>query len=204
MFSAMSCSAVVMNRLTPSMCHVPSGCGTALVRPAPTSEPASASVSTIVAPHSRSTANRANCCCSGVPSFHRMVANVGPLLNIQAAGFAPRTKLATAQLTDLGTTVPPSSGGTDRRHHCASASARYDFLNDSGIVTLCVPGSKTGGLRSESAHDSATGPTARRSTSASMSRTVSSSTSANGPVPSSFWRSSTSKRLNSMSRRLLL
>ena len=52
MFSAMSCSAPVMNRLTPSMCQVPSGCSIALARPAPTSEPASGSVSTIVAPHS--------------------------------------------------------------------------------------------------------------------------------------------------------
>jgi ABC-type methionine transport system ATPase subunit len=36
----MSCSAEVMNRLTPSMCHDPSFCWTALVRPAPTSDPA--------------------------------------------------------------------------------------------------------------------------------------------------------------------
>ena len=49
-FSTMSDSAEVMNRLTPVMCHVPSGCCTALVRPEPTSEPASGSVSTIVAP----------------------------------------------------------------------------------------------------------------------------------------------------------
>ena len=54
MFSVMSCSPEVMNRFTPSMCHVPSACSTALVRPAPTSEPASGSVSTIVAPQPRS------------------------------------------------------------------------------------------------------------------------------------------------------
>ena len=57
MLSARSCSALVMNRLTPSMCQVPSGCSMALVRPAPTSEPASGSVSTMVAPHSRSMAS---------------------------------------------------------------------------------------------------------------------------------------------------
>ncbi len=36
-----------MNRLTPSMCQVPSGWAMALVRPAPTSESASGSISTI-------------------------------------------------------------------------------------------------------------------------------------------------------------
>src|SRR5436305_313708 len=49
MLPARSCSPLVMNRLTPSMCQEPSGCGTARVRPAPTSDPASGSVSTIVA-----------------------------------------------------------------------------------------------------------------------------------------------------------
>ena len=33
MFSAISCSALVMNRFTPSMCQVPSGCAIALARP---------------------------------------------------------------------------------------------------------------------------------------------------------------------------
>ena len=51
-----SLSPLVMNRLTPSMCQVPSPWSTALVRPAPTSEPASGSVSTIVAPQLRSIA----------------------------------------------------------------------------------------------------------------------------------------------------
>ncbi len=113
-------------------------------------------------------------------------------------------KLATPHWSDLGTTVPPSSGGTDSRHHSASISARYDLLKDSGIVTSPVAGSKTGGLRSLSANESATGPSASLLTSASMSRAVSSSTSANGPVPRTSWRPSTSNRLNSMSRRLLL
>ena len=133
-----------------------------------------------------------------------MVANVGPLQYIHAAGLAPRMNSATAQFSDRGATVPPSSGGTASRHSSASISARNDFLNASGIVTVCVAGSNTGGLRSASAQDCATGPVASRSASASMSRATSSSTSANGPLPSSCWRSSTSNRLNSMSRRLLL
>ena len=54
-----SVSPLVMNRLTPSMCQVPSGCWIALVRPAPTSEPASGSVSTIVAAQLRSIASAA-------------------------------------------------------------------------------------------------------------------------------------------------
>ena len=63
MLSARSCSALVMKRLTPSMCQVPSSCSIARVRPAPTSEPASGSVSTMVAPHSRSMACSANRFC---------------------------------------------------------------------------------------------------------------------------------------------
>ena len=204
MFSVRSCSAPVMNRLTPSMCQVPSGCCIALARPAPTSEPASGSVSTIVAPHPRSTASLANRCCSGVPRSSRIWANVGPLQYIHRAGWAPRMKLAIPHWSERGAGVPPSSGDTERRHHSASISARYDFLKDSGRVTAPVAGSNTGGLRSPSANDSPTGPSASLLTSASMSRAVSSSISANGPVPRTSWRPSSSKRLNSMSRRLLL
>ncbi|SIL45780.1 Uncharacterised protein [Mycobacteroides abscessus subsp. abscessus] len=67
MFSNMSSeSAEVMKRFTPSMCHEPSSCLTALVRPAPTSEPASGSVSTMVAPQPRSATNSAHFFCSSV------------------------------------------------------------------------------------------------------------------------------------------
>ncbi len=54
MFSVRSWSPDVMKRFTPSMCQEPSACLIALVRPAPTSEPASGSVSTMVAPQPRS------------------------------------------------------------------------------------------------------------------------------------------------------
>ncbi len=57
-----------MKRFTPSMCHEPSGCGMARVRPAPTSDPASGSVSTMVEPHCFSTKSLANLFCSSVPS----------------------------------------------------------------------------------------------------------------------------------------
>ena len=67
MFSVRSCSAEVMNRLTPSMCQLPSGCGMARVRPAPTSEPASGSVSTMVAPQPRSIMSSAICLSRSVP-----------------------------------------------------------------------------------------------------------------------------------------
>ena len=67
MLSVRSCSAEVMNRLTPSRCQLPSGCRIALVRPAPTSLPASGSVSTMVEPHCFSIMVSAICCCSGVP-----------------------------------------------------------------------------------------------------------------------------------------
>ncbi len=72
MFSVRSCSPLVMKRLTPSMCQVPSGCRTAFARPAPTSEPASGSVRTMVAPQLRSMASSAKRFCSGVPTCHRV------------------------------------------------------------------------------------------------------------------------------------
>ena len=62
-------SPEVMKRFTPSMCHEPSSCLTALVRPAPTSEPASGSVSTIVEPQPRSAAMTAHFFCSSVPRW---------------------------------------------------------------------------------------------------------------------------------------
>ena len=177
MFSAMSCSALVMNRFTPSMCQVPSGCWIALVRPAPTSEPASGSVSTIVLPHLRSMACSAKRRCSGVPTDHSTWAKVGPPEYIQTAGLAPRISSATAQARERGAPVPPSPGGRSRRNHSASMNAAKDFLNPSGMRTEPVCGSNTGGCRSASANDSAIGPVASRFTSSRMPRAVSSSTS---------------------------
>ena len=78
MFSVMSCSPEVMKRFTPSMCQEPSSCRNALVVPAPTSEPASGSVSTMVAPHSRSTMICAHCFCSSLPRWSTMEAKPGP------------------------------------------------------------------------------------------------------------------------------
>jgi hypothetical protein len=124
MFSAMSCSAQVMNRFTPSMCQVPSGCWMARVRPAPTSEPASGSVSTMVEVQPRSTASWAKRCCSGVPASHSTCAIDGPLAYIQTAGLAPSTSSAMAQCRDRGAPVPPRPGGTSSRHHSASVHAR--------------------------------------------------------------------------------
>ena len=124
MFSARSCSALVMNRLTPSMCQLPSGCSMALVRPAPTSEPASGSVSTMVAPHSRSMACSAKRFWSGVPRSHSTRAIVCPLAYIQTAGLEPRISSAMAQFKDLGAAVPPSSAGRAIRYHSASMKAR--------------------------------------------------------------------------------
>ena len=177
MFSAMSCSALVMKRLTPSMCQLPSGCSMALVVPAPTSEPASGSVSTIVLPHLRSIACCAKRCCSGVPMIHSTWAKLGPPEYIQTAGLAPRMSSATAQARVRGAPVPPSSAGRSRRNHSASMNALNDFLKLAGMVTSPVAGSNTGGLRSASANESASGPLASRLTSSRMLRAVSSSTS---------------------------
>ena len=55
MFSARSCSPKLMKIFVPVMRQVPSPAGTALVRSAPTSEPASGSVRFMVPVHSPST-----------------------------------------------------------------------------------------------------------------------------------------------------
>ena len=204
MLSDRSCSAEVMKRLTPSTCQDPSGCSTARARPAPTSEPASGSVSTMVEAHRFATIQRAHFCWSGVPSRYSRWAHDMPDAYMCTAGFAPRIISSAAQRSEAGTTVPSSSSGSCIRHHSASMYALNDFLNDSGSVAVCVCGSKTGGLRSESSSDSATGPDASRSTSARIPRAVSSSTSANGPCPSRSPTPRTSNRVNSVSRRLLL
>jgi hypothetical protein len=150
MFSVRSCSPEVMNRFTPSMCHEPSGCGIALVRPAPTSEPASGSVRTIVDPHSRSTNNLAHRFWRSVPSAWRTWANPGPDEYIQTGALAPSTSSASDHHRARGAGDPPSSAGRSSRQNSASMNARYDRLNDSGSGALCVAGSKTGGWRSAS------------------------------------------------------
>src|SRR3954447_9219345 len=148
MLSLRSCSPEVMKRLTPSMCQVPSGCGTARVRPAPTSEPASGSVSTIVEPHSLSTNSLAHCFCRSLPSRKSTCANEGPDAYIQIGALAPSTSSASDHQNVRGALVPPSSLGRSSRQNSASMNARYDFLNDSGTAAVNVVGSKTGGLRS--------------------------------------------------------
>ena len=109
-----------MKRLTPVTCHVPSGCWTAFARPAPTSEPASGSVRTIVEPHRLSTMCPARTFCSSVPRRYMVWAKAKPEEYMCTAGLDPRTSSATAQRSDGGTTVPPSSAGTSIRHHSAS------------------------------------------------------------------------------------
>ena len=78
MFSAMSCSPEVMKRFTPSMCHEPSSWRNAFVVPAPTSDPASGSVRTMVAPHSRSIMIWAHFFCSSLPRPSTIDAKPGP------------------------------------------------------------------------------------------------------------------------------
>jgi len=115
--------------------------------------------------------------CSSVPSSQSACENEPTVEYIHTAGLAPRISSATDQARERGTTVPPSSGGSSSRYHSASMNASKDFLNAAGTVTEWVAGSNTGGLRSASANDSATGPTASRLTSSRMPRAVSSSTS---------------------------
>ncbi len=123
MFSDMSCSPEVMKRFTPSMCQEPSSCLIALVRPAPTSEPASGSVRTMVEPHRRSVIRWATFSCSSVPSSATTPAKAGPEEYIQMAGLEPRICSAKAQISELGVTWPPIDSGMPRRHHSASMYA---------------------------------------------------------------------------------
>ncbi len=106
MFSLMSCSALVMKRLTPSMRQEPSAFGKALVRPAPTSEPASGSVRTMVAPHWRSIMISAIRFCSSLPRCHRMAAKPGPAMYMKAAG--------------VGETVWRGAGSVEDAEQCDS------------------------------------------------------------------------------------
>src|SRR3954451_12147948 len=107
-----------------------------------------------------------------------MYAKAGPQEYMWIAGLAPSTISAAAQLNERGSPGPPSSAGSGSRSQPASTYVRYDFLNDSGRVTVEVAGSKTGGLRSASANDSASGPSAIARISVSSDRAVSSSRSA--------------------------
>ncbi|SHW37935.1 Uncharacterised protein [Mycobacteroides abscessus subsp. abscessus] len=105
-----------------------------------------------------------------------------------------------AQDSDRGTGVPPSSSWSPTRSQPASVMALTDFLKASGMATEWVSGSKTGGLRSPSANESASGPSARVRISARKVRAVSSSSSGNSSPPNTCWILKSSKRLNSRSR----
>src|SRR3954463_6411740 len=131
MLSLMSCSPEVMKRFTPSMCHEPSACGMALARPAPTSEPASGSVSTMVEPHCFSTKSLAHCFCSSVPWLRTTEAKDGPDEYIQTGALAPRMFSASAHHSARGASVPPSSEGRSRRQNSEAIQLANDFLNDS-------------------------------------------------------------------------
>ena len=107
-----------------------------------------------------------------------MSAKPAPIAYMYTAGFAPRMCSCSAQDSARGIGVPPSSSSIPSLSQPPSMTARTDFLNASGSVTVWVLGSKTGGLRSPSSKDSATGPSARRAISASISVAVSASKSA--------------------------
>ena len=102
MFSCRSLSPEVMKRLTPSMFQEPSSFGVALARPAPTSEPASGSVSTIVVPHSRSTMSWAMRWSRSLPARCTTPAKAGPQPYIQIGALDPSTISAIAQLSVEG------------------------------------------------------------------------------------------------------
>ena len=124
MLSCRSLSPEVMKRLTPSMFQEPSSLSVALARPAPTSEPASGSVSTIVVPHSLSTISWAMRLSRSLPARCTTPANAGPAAYIQIGALAPRTISPIAQTRLDGAGVPPRSSQIWRRQYSASIQAR--------------------------------------------------------------------------------
>ena len=85
-----------------------------------------------------------------------------------------------------------------------SMMARTDFLNDSGSVTRVGLGVEDRRVAVGVGERLGDGPSASRAISASISRAVSASRSPNAPSPSALSSPSTSKRLNTWSRTLLL
>ena len=143
---------------------------------------------------------RARCRCGA-----RSLANAGPAPYIQIGALAPSTSSPIAQFRLEG-----AGGAAELRGDAEppvlgvhpGLVALLERLGDRGGRRSS--GSKTGGLRSLSSYDAARSSRASRSTSVRIERAVSPSTSAKGPWPRTSSRPSTSKRLNSMSRRLLL
>jgi len=123
MFSESWLSALVMKRLTPSMFQEPSSFWVALVRPAPTSEPASGSVSTMVVFQPFSTMTWAIRLSRSLPLRCTTPANEGPAAYIQIGALDPRTISPIAQLSDDGAGVPPRSSTTWSRQYSASIQA---------------------------------------------------------------------------------
>src|SRR5919198_5100334 len=91
-----------------------------------------------------------------------MPAKAGPEEYIQIAGFEPRISSAYDQIRVDGAVVPPISSGRPSRQYSESMKAWKLFLNVSGTGAVLVSGSKTGGLRSASAKDSASSFSERR------------------------------------------
>ena len=101
----------------------------------------------------------------------------GPRLKKFAEGLAQMIISLTAQASGGGAGMPPISSARPNRHQPASLIACTVLTNSSGTLIVCSAGSKTGGLWSAKAKDSATGPSARRAASARIVRTVSASRS---------------------------
>ena len=131
----------------------------------------------MVLPHLRSMACCAKLCCSGVPMVHSTWAKLGPPEYIQTAGLAPRISSATDQASVRGAAIAAEFGRQVQAEPLGVHERAEGLLEASGIVTVAVAGSNTGGCRSASAKDSAIGPVASRFTSSRMPRAVSSSTS---------------------------
>ena len=121
----------------PVMRHVPSSVGTALVRTAPRSEPASGSVRFMVPADSPLTIfSRKVACCPGLPCWVSM--SMAPWVS---SGHRENDIFAEASIscimtaTSHGNPPPPNSGGKGTAPQPASTYCRYASLNPGGVVT---------------------------------------------------------------------
>ena len=113
---------------------------TARVRPAPTSEPASGSVSTIVAPQPRSIISSAQWRCSAVPRWWITAAKLGPARYRKAAGFAAEHQLGRRPLHGGRHAVARRARAAGpSRHHSPSQS------DPVGLAERVRQGDRSGG-----------------------------------------------------------
>ena len=181
MLSARSCSPQVMKIFVPDKRQPPPSTGTAWVRTAARSEPASGSVRFIVPVHSPViTRGRNRACWSGEPqavsSSTALWVRTGLSENARLAELSISWR---ARPTDAGNPPPPYAAGAVTAPQPAATNCLNAGANDAGVVTLPSAGSKRAPWRSPRRSVGATTSAAKRANSSSTAATVDRSTWSN-------------------------